>query len=75
MVTLVAGDNGYEKFILVLEVNCISNLSPNHTLQLTILRTVSHYKKKYDNFVVILSQRLLYLQHNIIACSLMYMQV
>ena len=27
------------RFILVLEVNCISNLSPNHTLQLTTLRT------------------------------------
>ena len=32
VVTLVAGDSGYVKFILVLEVNCISNLSPNHTL-------------------------------------------
>ena len=28
-----------EKFILVLEANCISNLSPNHTVQLTTLRT------------------------------------
>ena len=26
VVTLVAGDSGYEKFILVLEVNCISSL-------------------------------------------------
>ena len=26
------GDSGYEKLILVLEANCISNLSPNHTL-------------------------------------------
>ena len=32
-------DSGYEKFILVLEANCISNLSPNHTLQLTTVRT------------------------------------
>ena len=38
VVTLVAGDSGYEKYILVL-VNCISNLSPNRTLQLTTLRT------------------------------------
>ena len=29
----------HAKFILVLEANCISNLSPNHTLQLTTLRT------------------------------------
>ena len=75
MVTLVAGDNGYEKFILVLEVNCISNPSSNHSLQLTIFRTtVSHYKKN-DDIMVILSQRLLYLQHKFIVCSLMYMQV
>ena len=39
VVTLVAGDSGYEKFILVLEVNYVSNLSPNQTLQLTTLRT------------------------------------
>ena len=32
VVTLVAGDSGYVKFILVLGVNCISKLSPNHTL-------------------------------------------
>ena len=38
VVTLVGRDSGKKKFILVLEVNCISNLSPNHTLQLTILR-------------------------------------
>ena len=31
--------SGYDTFILVLEVDCISNLSPNHTLQLTTLRT------------------------------------
>ena len=31
--------SGYDTFILVLEVKCISNLSPNHTLQLTTLRT------------------------------------
>ena len=30
--------SGYEKLILVLEANCISNLSPNHTLQLTTHR-------------------------------------
>jgi len=73
---LQLGDNGYEQFILVLEVNCISNLSPNHTLQLTILRTTvsESLQNKYDDFVVILSQRLVYLQ-DIIACSLMYMQV
>ena len=29
VVTLVAGHQGYEKFILVLEVNCISKLIPN----------------------------------------------
>ena len=34
--------SGYQKFILVLEVNCISNLSLNHTLQLTTLRTSVH---------------------------------
>jgi len=42
---------------LVLEANCITNLSPNHTLQLTIFRTAvseSLQKKKYDDFVVIL---------------------
>ena len=41
VVTLVAGDSGYGKFLLVyiLEVNCISNPSPNHTLQLTTLKT------------------------------------
>ena len=41
----------HAKFILVLEANCISNLSPNHTLQLTTHRTSvreslqSHFKK------------------------------
>ena len=48
------------RFILVLEVNCISNLSPNHTLQLTTLRTFVRVTKtaflKYDVFVVILLQ-------------------
>ena len=39
MVTLFVGDSGYEKIILVLEFNCISNLIPNHTLQLTTLKT------------------------------------
>ena len=33
IVTLVAGDGGYE---VLLEVNCISNLSPNHTFPLRI---------------------------------------
>ena len=76
VVTLVGRDSGKKKFILVLEVNCMSNLSPNHhTLQLTTLRTaVSHYKKIYGDFVVILLLWLLYLR-DIIACSLMYMQV
>ena len=32
VVSLDAEDSGYEKFILVLEANCISNLSQNHTL-------------------------------------------
>ena len=32
------GDSGYERFILVLEANCINNLNPNHTLQLTTLK-------------------------------------
>ena len=32
-------DSGYQKFVLILEVNCISNLSPNHTIQLINLRT------------------------------------
>ena len=36
-------DSGYEKLILVLEDNCISNLSPNHTLQLTEHLRGSHY--------------------------------
>ena len=39
MVTLVTGDSGLRGLFLVLEVNCISNLSPNHTLQLTTLTT------------------------------------
>ena len=57
---MVAGDSGYVKFILV---NCISNLSPNHTLELTTLRTsVSksvqlHFK---NIAVVILSNRFLF---------------
>ena len=52
------GDSSYEKFFLVLEVNCISNLSPNHTFQLTTLRTAARESrfKKYDAFVVTLSQ-------------------
>ena len=67
MVTLVAGDSGVERFVLVIEVNCISNLSPNHTLQLTTLRTsVSESLQLHFNaFVVILSQMFcgsLYLQ-------------
>ena len=76
MVTLVAGDSGYEKFLLVyiLEVNCISNLSPNHTLQLTTLKTaVSKLLQKNDGFVVILLHRLVYLQDNgYYCCSLMH---
>ena len=39
VVTLVADMLKIQKFILVLEANCISNLNPNHTLQLTTLRT------------------------------------
>ena len=39
VVTLVAGDGGVERFDLVIEVNCISNMSLNYTLQLTTLRT------------------------------------
>ena len=31
------GDRGYEKFILVLEVNCMNYMSGNHTLQLNII--------------------------------------
>ena len=59
--------SGYEKFILVLEFNCIRNPTPNHSLQLTTLRTsvsewLQLYFKNIDAFVVILSQRLLYLQ-------------
>jgi len=47
----------------------------SYTLQLTTLGTSeSESLQKYDGFVVILSQRLLHLQ-DIIACSLMYMQV
>ena len=43
-------DSGYEKLILVLVVNCISNLSPNHSLQFTTHRTSvqslqPHFKK------------------------------
>ena len=70
MVTLVAGDSGVERFVLVIEVNCIRNLSPNHTLQLTTLRTsvervTTAAFQKYDAFVVILLQMFcgsLYLQ-------------
>ena len=61
--------SGYEKFILVLEVDCISNLSPNHTLQLTTLRTAMS-KSLQRAFVVILSQRLLHLQDNGYYCML-----
>ena len=35
----------YEKLILVLEGNCISNLSPNHTLQLTTHRTLNFVRE------------------------------
>jgi len=58
VVTLVAGNSGYEKFISVfIEVNCISNLSPNHTLQLTTLITSASKSLQlhFDAFVVILS--------------------
>ena len=58
VVTLVPGDSGCEKFILVLEVNCVSNLSLNDTLQLTTLRewvTTTAFQT-YDAFVMILSQ-------------------
>ena len=37
--TSVVGDSGYEKFILIVGVNCISNLRPNHTLQLDNIHT------------------------------------
>ena len=30
-----SGDTGYQIFILGLQANCISNLNPNYTLQLT----------------------------------------
>ena len=62
VVTLVAVNNGYEKFILVLEVNCMSNLSPNHTLQQTTLmqniceQVTTAAFQIYDAFVVILLQ-------------------
>ena len=59
VVTLVAvGDSGYEKFGMR-GYNCISNQSPNHTLQLTTFTTSvseSLCISKYDAFVVILSQ-------------------
>ena len=63
----LAGDGGVERFVLVIEVNCISNLSLNYTLQLTTLseRVTTTAFQKYDAFVVILSQMFrgsLYLQ-------------
>ena len=52
----------HEKYILKLEVNCISNLSPNDMYLTTdnpqkISECMSHYNK-YDAFVVILLQML-----------------
>ena len=51
---------GFEKFILELEANCISNLSPNHTLQLTTLRipegVTTSTLQIYDAKLVNLSQ-------------------
>ena len=70
VVTLVAGDSGYEKFILVLEINSISNLSPNHipyNWQPSEQLWASHYTK-YDSLADV--QWLLYLQDN--ACSLIH---
>ena len=52
VVTLVAGDNGYD---MVLYVTCISNLNQNHTLKLTTLSewvTTTAFQK-YDVFVSI----------------------
>ena len=47
------------RFILVLEANCISNLSPNHTLQLTTIGTFVRVSlqlrrvQMYDAFALI----------------------
>ena len=54
-------DSGHERFILVLEANCINNLNPNHTLQLTTFRTsvresLQLHFKHMMAFVVTLSQ-------------------
>ena len=51
------GDSGYEKFVL-LEANCISNLSPKCTLQLTNIceRVTTTTLQKYNAFAVTLSQ-------------------
>ena len=62
MVTLVAGDSGYEKYILVLEVNCMhkrpepkSYLSTDNPQNICKRVTTTAFQK-YDAFVVILSQ-------------------
>ena len=57
--------------VLVLEANCISNLNPNHTLQLTTLGTsVRESLQLHFNFCGV--QWLLYLQDHalVIGCSL-----
>ena len=61
--------------ISVLEVKCISNLSPNHTLQLTTLRTA--VSESLQKIWCWFSHRGYYICKTmvIIACSLMYMQV
>ena len=62
MVTLVAGDSGYEKYILVLEVNCMhkrpepkSYLSTDNPQNVCERVTTTAFQK-YDAFVVILMQ-------------------
>ena len=70
VVTLVAGDNDYEKFVLLIAWATWVQIIPYNWQSSEQLWVTTN-----DDFVVILSQRLLYLQHNIIACSLMYMRV
>ena len=40
----------------LLETTCVSNLTPNHTLQLNTCEETTTLKKEGDTFVVIFSQ-------------------
>ena len=82
VVTLVARDGGVERFNdLVTEVNCISNMSLNYTLQLTTLRTpVSESLQltafqKHNAFVMILRRRWVVTISTKLLHALWYVQV